>query len=330
MAENGAPPVDMAGLMTYLDRKFDSLNEQNAREAKKATLQLPDIKSKGNLAQYKFCANVAEDVAKVKSAILDQHSDDALGKLDKLQAVVDNRIKLIKLADKSPSGWETVNQYIADDLASDSEDDKKMRKAEKDAARTLKERKQKRLKTTNAGGGGGPDQVLPLGGPFVTPPLPKAPLQGYPDAAKKEDTASAVGNKDIGQKPALLVPEVLPNPQLNRVQNTVVDKISDFAVLNDVFTDLGFGESIDFNDYVPTKLIPLRGSLLKALPFWREIESSQFILQTIELGYTLPFLSIPNSCFLTNNRSAKDNSVFVESAIVELLVDNLVEEVFSP
>ena len=177
---------------------------------------------------------------------------------------------------------------------------------------------------------GGTDQVLPLGGPFVTPPLPKAPLQGYPDAAKKEDTASAVGNKDIGQKPALLVPEVLPNPQLNRVQNTVDDKISDFAVLNYVYTDLGFGESIDFNDYVPTKLLTLHGSLLKALPFWREIESSQFILQTIELGYKLPFLSIPNSCFLTNNRSAKDNSFFVESAIAELLVNNLVEEVFLP
>ena len=43
---------------------------------------------------------------------------------------VKKRNKLIKLADKSEAGWLAIDEYIADDLASDSDDDKKIRKAQ--------------------------------------------------------------------------------------------------------------------------------------------------------------------------------------------------------
>ena len=39
-------------------------------------------------------------------------------------------IKLIRSADKSKAGWDTVNEYISDDLASDSDNDKRIRKTE--------------------------------------------------------------------------------------------------------------------------------------------------------------------------------------------------------
>ena len=50
-----------------------------------------------------------------------------------------HRIKLIRIADKSELGWETVNQYEVDELASDSEDDKRIYRSERRAEKTEEE-----------------------------------------------------------------------------------------------------------------------------------------------------------------------------------------------
>ena len=48
------------------------------------------------------------------------------------------RNKFIKIADKSPAAWCTVQEYLSDDLASDSEDNKKLKAAEVRALRKQK------------------------------------------------------------------------------------------------------------------------------------------------------------------------------------------------
>ena len=48
------------------------------------------------------------------------------------------RNKLIKTADKSPAGWNKVQEYLSQNLDSDSEDDKKLKAAE---ARALRKQK---------------------------------------------------------------------------------------------------------------------------------------------------------------------------------------------
>eukprot|EP00057_Strongylocentrotus_purpuratus_P014686 XP_011669160.1 PREDICTED: uncharacterized protein LOC105440556 [Strongylocentrotus purpuratus] len=54
--------------------------------------------------------------------------------LKKAEEDLRQRNKLVKLADKSEAGWLAVDEYLADDLAEDSEDDKKIRSAQSRAA----------------------------------------------------------------------------------------------------------------------------------------------------------------------------------------------------
>ena len=50
-------------------------------------------------------------------------------------ALLSERQKLIKIADRSPNGWNVVAEYTADELADDSDDEKRLEKAEKAAGR---------------------------------------------------------------------------------------------------------------------------------------------------------------------------------------------------
>ena len=53
-------------------------------------------------------------------------------------------IKLIRFVDKSEFGWEMVNQYEADELASNSEDDKRIYCSERRAKKKHEEKKKKK------------------------------------------------------------------------------------------------------------------------------------------------------------------------------------------
>ena len=58
--------------------------------------------------------------------------------------LITKRQKPIKLTDKSEHGWATVNEYLDDELASDEEDARKIRKAEKSAKIKVQEKDKKR------------------------------------------------------------------------------------------------------------------------------------------------------------------------------------------
>jgi hypothetical protein len=56
-------------------------------------------------------------------------------------AVLKKRNKLIRLADKLEGGWRTVDEYLSDKVANDSEDKKRIRAAENRAAKKMKTHK---------------------------------------------------------------------------------------------------------------------------------------------------------------------------------------------
>ena len=74
------------------------------------------------------------------TALKAKQYEKAKQELEEGTQLIAKRQKVIKLADKSEFGWETVNEYLADDLASDDEDATRIKKAERSAARKVKER----------------------------------------------------------------------------------------------------------------------------------------------------------------------------------------------
>ena len=63
----------------------------------------------------------------------------------------------------------------------------------------------------------------------------------------------------------------------------------------------------------------VKGNLSINLVFWRYIGAPNFILSIIENGYRLPFISLPLSVKLRNNKSARIHADFVDQAVRELL-----------
>ena len=97
--------------------------ERSAKSDKEAA----DIKYKGNRKQFEVNArldNILTQIDESTGSPADIHKLVAEAKL-----IIKKRQKLIKIADKNRDGWLVVQEYETDDLASDSEDEKKIRKA---------------------------------------------------------------------------------------------------------------------------------------------------------------------------------------------------------
>ena len=65
--------------------------------------------------------------------------------------------------------------------------------------------------------------------------------------------------------------------------------------------------------------------------YWNKtLQASEAVLDIIRDGYGLPFTSIPQDCFIKNNKSALMHRKFVEDAIFKLLEDGCIQEASSP
>jgi len=133
-------------LSTQLDEK-DKLSEEKAKSVKEAS----EIKFKGNRKQFELNSKLDE-----KFALIERNEDltEIRNIATEGRELIKRRQKLIKLADKSKDGWLVVQEYESDDLASNSEDDKKIRKAKNNVERKRKDAKDgkssyKRFKPSN-------------------------------------------------------------------------------------------------------------------------------------------------------------------------------------
>ena len=91
------------------------------------------FKRRGNENQFRFCEEVANRLATAQSSVTRAERDGGRSAFEQAKMaiqegieLVSRRQKLIKFADQSESGWATVDEYIDDDLADDSDDEKRM------------------------------------------------------------------------------------------------------------------------------------------------------------------------------------------------------------
>ena len=73
-----------------------------------------------------------------------------------------------------------------------------------------------------------------------------------------------------------------------------------------------------YKNFVDNNVSPV-GRFRDRLDFWKVLTDNQFILNIIENGYYIPFISKPKETFIRNNRSSIANDSFVMTEIRKLV-----------
>jgi len=142
--------ADVAALKSrQLDQPFPAASSSSS-----STHDNPVLKAPGNADQFKFCSALQDNLhAALDCLVEDDYGDWQLqsrasfnklaAELQKASTLITQRQKLIRLADRSEHGWAVVPFYLADPLASDEDDEKRMKAAGKAAAADRVKQQQK-------------------------------------------------------------------------------------------------------------------------------------------------------------------------------------------
>ena len=137
-------PMNLAGFQTWceeLQGQVATLQQQSvvAKETI-AGLELKVDQTEGEVHEWKkpglkFQFDVAQNcVVLLRNAVLaasEGKHDKVVELVEKALDTLKERIKMLKIADSSAGGWDTVNAYKVVPVADDSDDDRKQKKAEK-------------------------------------------------------------------------------------------------------------------------------------------------------------------------------------------------------
>jgi hypothetical protein len=106
--------------------------------------------TKGNEIQFNNNVDIVNDLTKALTALELGIPEEVHNYVRLAISALLQRNKCIKMADKSPAGWALVDEYLGCDLASDEEDDRKIRRAEA----TVEQRYKRKLEAANRGNRG--------------------------------------------------------------------------------------------------------------------------------------------------------------------------------
>ena len=139
-------------ISSLIDNRLDNFKKQFKEEnsssveaaVKRAKRARFVFQSKGNEQQFEHVESVLDKLESAKDALNANATSKIKTAIEEGIALVTKRMKLIKIADKSQYSWATVQEYLSDELASDSEDGKRLFRSERRAEKKVKAAKKKR------------------------------------------------------------------------------------------------------------------------------------------------------------------------------------------
>jgi hypothetical protein len=127
---------------SYLEYKLGQKEKQMDSKALTET-KIAHMKFKGNQKQLEHNAQLDGVLDKIKSEITPDN-ETVVQLVDEGKEIIRKRQKLFQMADKSVDGWKVVDEYLSDELASDSADEKRLKRARDVASRKRKQNLQEK------------------------------------------------------------------------------------------------------------------------------------------------------------------------------------------
>ncbi|XP_033732588.1 uncharacterized protein LOC117322003 [Pecten maximus] len=283
--------------------------------------------------QHKFNEKVKSKLVEANQ-LADTEPSSSKAKIAEGIDLINYRQKLVKLADTSEAGWKAVEEYVANPIASDSDDEKKI-----DRARA---RANKKLKANKSKTGRGRSRYTP-----------------YDDTRNVHmSTIGQDNHKGVSprsQRPGMCFACGKPGhwrmecPAILKASSSAgVSKISIFcnsvhvcieSVCSNESGSHTQGESsvtenmihnVSANNDISKEAIcsPV-GRLRTKFNHWEKQGTCNAVLAIIREGYRIPFRDVPPFAILNNNKSARENPEFVQSEIQKLLRLKCISEVAS-
>ena len=267
--------------------------------------------------------------------------------IKKVIADLETQSKMIKIADKSPGGWETVKEYLSESIASDSKDKRRLRAVESRALR--KKQNFRKSYCYNSIHSTTPSsafnhQIRNVGEiQFCTQHSFSLPIINSKTRTSSHTLTAATSKAplsplvdQIPQQPALREGELDTDKETAPLEEISEDKaelfedkctfLSSFHFMPDDF-DIDSHNS-DF-DTLRNKA-NIKESLRKNLEHWHYIRANPSVIDAIDNSHKVPFLTTPVSKLLQNNQSALQNANFVTCTVNKLLKSGRIKEPRAP
>ena len=245
--------------------------------------------------------------------------------------MIKHRQKVIQLADSSELGWRVVEDYEKIPIASDSDDEKYMYKAEARASRKMKAEKSKR----GTRGRSFPYRTRKQPEGSVSNVQTRIPWYRKPGLcfncnqpghwAKYKECPGNKSNNNISICYYFVVPQNKSSQVMDtKSEEAIQGKSSKMDTHSSGIKERGQGNDLSNNtDHLVFSPI---SRLKKSINLWQSTGASQYLLDVIRNGYSLPLKTSPEKVHLRNNKSARDNPKFVRDEICSSVSKELITE----
>ncbi|XP_060571244.1 uncharacterized protein LOC132729490 [Ruditapes philippinarum] len=113
-----------------------------------SSLTTVKFRRKSNEEQFKVNADVLSKLEDAEGSLSVDNMEETRQSIISAKSLLQHRQKMIKLADASDLGWKVVSEYETNPLASDSDDEKRMYKAEARANMKARADRTKKVRTS--------------------------------------------------------------------------------------------------------------------------------------------------------------------------------------